>query len=129
MGLDMYAYSCAKNQIDQNVDDPGAIMANSNQANEIAYWRKFNGLHGWMEDLYRSRGGNDTFNCVKLQLFPEDIDELEMALENNALTPREGFFFGIQEIYPGDVELAQKFIAKARECFEDDQVVFYDSWW
>ena len=32
-------------------------------------WRKHPDLHGWMEDLYREKGGTDAeFNCVNLQL-------------------------------------------------------------
>ena len=62
MGLDMYAYTCDADSVgDQQVDikthaeDGGHLLANFDR--EFAYWRKFNHLHGWMEKLYREKGG------------------------------------------------------------------------
>ena len=108
MGLDMYIH-----------DQYG---------NEVAYWRKFNALHGWMESLYREQGGTGTFNCVSLQLTPADLDNLEADL-SEGLTPVEGFFFGEQTVYPEDVEATKEFIANAREAMESGRDVYYDSWW
>lgn len=70
MGLDMYAFALNRDQ----VKNPDALVdlefvSGDVSATQIAYWRKFNALHGWMEDLYRSRDGEDTdFNCAKVRL-------------------------------------------------------------
>lgn len=122
MGLDMYAYAVAKGDV---IDD---FSFEKNEVTEIAYWRKFNAFHGWMEDLYRNIGGTaESFNCVPVLLTAERLDMLESQL--GELKPREGFFFGSQEVYPEDIEDLREFITKARACIADGQAVYYDSWW
>jgi len=121
MGLDMYAYTVNKGEDprDDNV-----------KTTELAYWRKFNALHGWMEDLYRDKGGTKpSFNCVPLKLELEDLNELELVLENGKLEPRTGFFFGAQQVYPEDVASALTFIDEARDAIANGLDVYYDSWW
>lgn len=118
MGLDMYAFTVKQGE---ELGDESRV--------EIAYWRKFNALHGFMEDLYRSQGGTEEFNCVPVQLTPADIDALELAIKKDTLKPRAGFFFGSQDIYPEDIESTVKFIEDARSAFDDGRDVYYDSWW
>ena len=124
MGLDMYAFSVAKNDGNQDF-----VIAEDNERTEIAYWRKFNALHGWMEDLAVRAGFEGEFNCVPVKLSPAIIDELEHDIAVRALKPREGFFFGSQDIYPEDIESTKKFIKDARDAFADGREVYYDSWW
>lgn len=94
----------------------------------LHYWRKHPNLHGWMERLYRAKGGSmDSFNCTTVRLESEDIDTLEQAVKNNALPETAGFFFGVSEPVRTADDLA--FIAKARAAIADGLVVFYDSWW
>jgi hypothetical protein len=73
----MYAYTVPADQIgDQQVDIETETLTDVDQ--DFAYWRKFNHLHGWMENLYRAKNGKDPhFNCVTVRLMPEDIAELE----------------------------------------------------
>lgn len=99
--------------------------------NEFAYWRKFNALHGWMQDLYERKGGTDpAFNCNTVRLMPEDIDELEQAAQNKLLAPVPGFFFGGQdEFSDDDRDDVLAFCAKCRVAFDEGNAVFYDSWW
>ncbi len=123
MGLDMYAFT-----VPQGSGEDFAVPVEVERT-EIAYWRKFNALHGWMEDLFVSRGGEGEFNCVPLQLDPIDIDRLESVIRDGKLEPREGFFFGAQEVFPEDIEATIKFIEDARDAFADGQDVYYDSWW
>lgn len=128
MGLDMYAFSVPKEWADtQQVDyQPDA----DREKTELFYWRKFNALHGWMEDLYRLKGGTrGDFNCTTVRLDLKDLDRLEMDTGSNKLVPRNGFFFGSQDIYPEDLESVAEFVAKAREAITDGKAVFYDSWW
>jgi hypothetical protein len=120
MGLDMYAFTVAK----------GQQLGEGVQTTELAYWRKFNALHGWMEDLYRNKGGDaESFNCIPVHLTENDLDELQRTVSKGLLKPREGFFFGAQQIYPEDVEETLTFIKNAREAIADGKDVYYDSWW
>lgn len=80
-------------------------------------------------DTARGLGFDGEFNCVPVQLSPALIDQLEDDLKHGQLKPREGFFFGSQEIHEEDVESTVAFIEAAREAFEQGKDVYYDSWW
>jgi hypothetical protein len=127
MGLDMYAYVTTADKAGTAATD----VALDDDAIQICYWRKFNALHGWMEDLYRSKKGlRHDFNCTTLRIDIDDLDRLENDVIDNKLTPRSGFFFGdTTAIYPEDIESVAGFINLAREAIQDGKVVFYDSWW
>ncbi len=126
MGLDMYAFI-----VDAEVARGGVVdVALGDTATEICYWRKFNALHGWMEDLYRQKGGSkESFNCTTVRLTANDLDRLEMDTGNNKLVPVNGFFFGVQEIDSEDIESVAGFVKLARQALADGKAVFYDSWW
>lgn len=130
MGLDMYAFALNRDQ----VKNPDALVdlefvSGDVSATQIAYWRKFNALHGWMEDLYRSRDGEDTdFNCAKVRLTAGDLDALEEALGNDALKPRAGFFFGGRKSTPRTSKTpAYSLQRPVKPC--RGELVYYDSWW
>mgnify|MGYP000674080630 CR=1 FL=1 len=54
---------------------------NNFDSEELHYWRKHPNLHGWMEQLYYSKGGNeDSFNCTNLLLTMGDLNKLESAI-------------------------------------------------
>ena len=128
MGLDMYAFTVpAEWAGDTDTDyQPDA----DRKTTELYYWRKFNALHGWMEDLYRLKGGTAlSFNCNTVRLDAKDLDRLEMDTGNNKLVPINGFFFGEQTVYPEQLESVADFIAKAREALDYGRAVYYDSWW
>lgn len=134
MGLDMYAFTADASVIgDQEVDvvfydkEGNPLIART----ELAYWRKFNNLHGWMHDLYNEKGGEDPqFNCNNVRLLPEDLDRLEELAKAKALEPVSGFFFGPEEVMTDeDRDEVLDFISKAREAIAQDKAVFYDSWW
>jgi hypothetical protein len=124
MGLDMYAFSVAKNDGNEQF-----VISEDADRHDLAYWRKFNALHGWMEDLARANGFDGEFNCVPVLLSPDDIDDLENTVNEGHLQPRGGFFFGAQTIEPEDIEATQKFIADARVAFAEGRDVYYNSWW
>lgn len=126
MGLDMYAFAV-------NADSVGSAsvdVALGDGAMQLCYWRKFNALHGWMEDLYRQKGGSkESFNCTTVRLTADDLDRLEMDTGNNKLVPVNGFFFGAQEIDSEDLESVAVFVKTAKQAIADGSAVFYDSWW
>ncbi|MEY9199425.1 hypothetical protein ABIA16_004604 [Sinorhizobium fredii] len=108
MGLDMYACT---------LREPPAVPVDFEveEATALHYWRKHPNLHGWMERLYREKGGNDPrFNCVNLQLTADDLDRLETAIRDRTLPPTEGFFFGVSDGREDNDDLT--FVAKAREA-------------
>jgi hypothetical protein len=126
MGLDMYAFIVDADKVGDKVTD----VALGDDATEICYWRKFNALHGWMENLYRLKYGTKaSFNCTTLRLDARDLDCLEMDTGNNKLVPINGFFFGAQEIGSEDLESIATFVKVARQAIADGKAVFYDSWW
>ena len=123
MGLDQYAYTAAK-----AVEDERSFA----DRREIAYWRKHPNLHGWMEQLWRSRNtdaaADPTFNGVELELTWEDLDLLELDLANNRLPHTTGFFFGDgADDYYQEQDLA--FIKNARTELFMGLRVFYNSSW
>jgi hypothetical protein len=96
----------------------------------FAYWRKFNALHGWMEQEWIERGGEKDFNCVAMRLGPADLDNLEAACESKSLVPTGGFFWGrTDDLTDEDYDEVYAFIMKARKAIEDGYAVYYDSWW
>jgi hypothetical protein len=134
MGLDMYAFTVDAKDAGDNVVDLKRYDENdvheTISSTELYYWRKFNALHAWMENLYRLKGGTaESFNCNTVRLDAKDLDRLEMDTGNNKLVPVNGFFFGEQTLYPEDLESVADFIAKAREALAGGKAVYYDSWW
>ena len=133
MGLDMYACTMRAEFVGDRQTD---VMPTTDEEREqaeltdIAYWRKFNHLHGWMENLYREKGGQENiFNCRTVRLELDDLERLEQALKNDELKHTPGFFFGGEEIYSEDIKATNEFIATARDAIQNGLTVFYDSWW
>jgi hypothetical protein len=121
MGLDMYAFTTA-------ADIPAVDFKRPADAAELFYWRKHPNLHGWMEALYRAKGGTDPeFNINAVRLEPADLDVLEAAVNAEKLPLTAGFFFG--ESQPEDKQDDLDFIAKARAALASGRKVFYTSWW
>lgn len=127
----MFAYR-TKVQLSKSVDFNEEVYPsdenNEERSREIMYWRKHPNLHGWMEELYyEKQGENDSFNCTPVELTSEDLDLLEKDILENRLPHTDGFFFG--ESSPGVNEKDLEFIKLAREAIAEGERVFYDSWW
>lgn len=121
MGLDMYAMTTKRrhrSQVDFNVAEADV---------NIHTWRKHPNLHGWMEQLYRDKGGTQVFNCTTVALTGGDLDNLEAAIRNRQLPATTGFFFG--ESDGSEVEDDLTFVRKAREALNSGLKVYYRSWW
>ena len=125
MGLDMYAFAVSKRDAIGEFE-----MARDCEKEELHYWRKHHDLHGWMEKLYRSKGGDaDSFNCIPVELTVDDLDNLQQALLEDNLPRTSGFFFGDN---PPDLETMREdlmFVQKCRIAIKEGKVVYYDSWW
>ena len=130
MGLDQYAKASA-----YTMEQISAMHKAEQRVEmeEIMYWRKHNRLQGWMEDLWRARGGEGDFNLEYLELDADDIDNLRSAVLNGDLPETRGFFFGTDsyeadwrnELEAQDLE----FCDKANQCFEQGLHVYYFCWW
>lgn len=121
MGLDMYAYTTSRSIPEVDFDRP-------DDAIELFYWRKHPDLHGWMEALYRAKGGtNANFNLSPVSLSAADIDTLEGVVAANRLPHTAGFFFG--ESRPEDKKDDLEFIHRARDALARGKRVLYVAWW
>lgn len=123
MGLDMYAFSTkAKPKTDVDFE-----TTNFNPQ-EVHYWRKHPNLHGWMQELYDSKGGKSKdFNNDCVVLTETDLDELENDIKDGSLPNTSGFFFGNSD--GEEVEDDLEFVRKAREAISEGKTVYYTSWW
>jgi hypothetical protein len=134
MGLDMYAYR-TKVQLSKPVDFADELNAaheaeGESQMQELAYWRKHPNLHGWMEELYRRKGGTaEDFNCVPVELTLDDLFILEADIKYGKLPDTNGFFFGQSDGSEEEKHADLEFVQNARRAIEEGDRVFYDSWW
>ena len=138
MGLDQYAYTAAKaSQRDEwyegaEWNEACRDLVNPNMAKprDLAQWRKHPNLQGWMESLYRNKGGTGTFNGVELELTWEDLDQLQQDITGGSMAQLNttGFFFGnpSDEIYR---EQDLEFIKQAKADLFCGLKVFYNSSW
>ncbi len=136
MGLDQYAYVAAR--AGQNDEWWGQYDTPEDQRTvakprEIAYWRKHPNLQGWMERLWRDKGGqlpsdDPMFNGIELELTWEDLDRLEYDILNSLLPHTKGFFFGDDsDQYYKQQDL--EFVKQARAELFSRLKVFYNSSW
>jgi hypothetical protein len=128
MGLDMYAYAVKNTpklqEIDQNYSECEVLD------NDLHYWRKHHNLHGWMEKLYRKKGGQaESFNCVSVRLHREDLINLQAAILKMKLPQTAGFFFGDNPPNDESNEYDFEFIIKALIEIDKGNAVYYTSWW
>lgn len=134
MGLDMYAYTAPREMVgDAEVDVNDMLFADGSAKEgvntDFKYWRKFNNLHGWMQRLYQSKGGeSDSFNCNTVVLNEQDLERLES--DASSLEPTGGFFFGSENaMSQDDIDEVLSFVTDARAAIAEGMVVIYDSWW
>ena len=136
----MYAYVAAKEGQQREFyesaefDDDAKDFVNKTveQPREIAYWRKHPNLHGWMEQLWKSRNGGNgdsaTFNGIELELTWEDLEVLELDIIAGTLPGTSGFFFG-NDADDHYKEQDLKFVRDARAELFCGLKVFYNISW
>jgi hypothetical protein len=128
MGLDMYAWRVkAEDAIGDFLIEKNE---NGSKVEEFFYWRKHHDLHGWMERLYRNKGGPaESFNCIPVRLTTVDLDALQHDLLNGTLPETTGFFFGNNPPDKESLKNDLQFIQAARDIIAAGDAVYYDSWW
>ena len=134
MGLDQFAYVASKagaqDEYSRGGDwqDGEFVNLNATKPRELAYWRKHANLHGWMQQLWESRGNLGDFNGDELELTWQDLDDLERAVTHAQLPVTRGFFFGDNgDDHYSEQDLA--FIRAARAELFLGLKVFYNSSW
>ncbi len=126
MGLDQFAYK-TKVKPSKSVDFQVEVYKDEVEREEIHYWRKHPNLQGFMEHLYREKGGESEFNCRPVELTQEDIDRLAQSILDGELPETSGFFFGQSFGHEENDDL--EFCKRASEAIKEGYTVFYDSWW
>jgi len=130
MGLDMYAYRVKAEDVIDDFTVREETDGRKEKLEELAYWRKHHDLHGWMERLYRSKGGTkESFNCIPLRLSMADLVCLEHDVLTNRLPETTGSFFGNNPPDEYSREQDMAFIMKAKISIADGAAIYYDSWW
>lgn len=140
MGLDQYAYIASKaGQREEYYSQDGdwdtvtrdwVTKGPVSKPQELAYWRKHPNLQGWMEALYRAKGGTGEFNGDEVELTWEDVDMLEHDIKNGHMSHlgTTGFFFGNpSDSYYKEQDL--KFCIDAKAELFLGRKVFYNSSW
>ena len=115
-----------KNGVVRNDIKPNRICYITEQ---VAYWRKFNALHGWF--VNECGGGID--ECQNINVDEDKLVELletlkkvsdNFTLAKELLPPVQGFFFGgdeIDEYYKEDVNSTIKIIEELLEEHEQSK--------
>lgn len=120
MGLDMYVFITAE-PLPEAVD-----FATPKGTIQLHYWRKHPNMHGWMRELYLSKGGKEPdYPAVRLDLC--DLDLLKEAIESGTLPETSGFFFGQSDGFEAEDDLI--FVRRARQALEAGMSVYYVADW
>ena len=139
MGLDQYAFARKGEPVDTtedytyqdfdgNTHTEQRTSVSYEEEHEVAYWRKHPNLQGWMENLWRMKGGQGEFNCVDVELNAANLDQLEYDVRFNQLPDTVGFFFGENSDYTYR-SADEGFIREARQFLADGYKIVYTSWW
>ena len=130
MGLDMYAFRVKAEDVIDDFNVREETDGRKEKLEELAYLRKHHDLLGWMERLYRAKGGTkESFNCAPVRLSMDDLNRLESDVLNNTLPQTQGFFFGTNPPDEYSQEQDMAFIMKAKIAIANGAAVYYDSWW
>ena len=118
----MWAVRCSA------IKDTGAVVDDF----QLAYWRKHNRLHGWMEKLWINKGSpyhDGVFNQAPLELNNQDLKDLKTAIITNNLPETQGFFFGDDSYEEETKKYDLEFVDEAMKAIKDGYKIVYSSWW
>jgi HPt (histidine-containing phosphotransfer) domain-containing protein len=123
MGLDMYLEK---------------RRANSEEYEEIAYWRKANQIREW----FNSHLENGVANCEYVQVSKEDLEQLledckkvlkDHTLAEDLLPTSSGFFFGSTDYDEEYFEALEDTVKRLEQVLEEtdfeNEDVYYSEWW
>lgn len=125
MGLDMYLKGdqyCSDHSHNGDVKRPmlDEKYDISNYQIEFGYWRKHADLHGYIVKTFAD--GAD--NCQEIELSPDDLDKIIMAIrEDKLVKDHQGFFFGNSTEFGYYQEPEKNF---AISCFEKAKQFIYE---
>lgn len=135
MGLDMFALRVSSDRV-------ADLILQDNSTNNLtdedkqyvdygfAYWRKNHHLHGRMKELWEAKRNEGEFNCDILELNEFDLYDIMEDVENRALEPTEGFFFGTEFPYEqSDYDYDLEFCKRAIRAIGNGDRIFYYAWW
>lgn len=123
MGLDAWIFSLPRD-VDASVD---FTISEDEETLEIGYWRKNHTLHLMLANLYDDRGGMGIFNCDRLVLDSDDLDDLEIFVRGLDYAQDEVGWDSLGEQTSLEYDLA--ILEKARTEINKGHTVYYDSWW
>jgi len=128
MGLDMYLVG-KKTMHDYNgaEQEDGFRVTGNTKELELAYWRKHPNLHGYIVNTF-NEGVDD---CEPIALDFLDLQKILMAVENHALHPTQGFFFGSSDgsEREGDMKVFRKAMDWLKEKDGTVKTVYYVASW
>jgi hypothetical protein len=122
MGLDQWVYFYPGRQPRSKTNFK---IKNEERVEELFYWRKHYKLDEYMFNEYEGWGGKKEFNCQKVWLGIDSINNLKEEILNNKL-------------FDDDLELEEnerqkeedlKFCELAFEKIEQKFVIYYTNWW
>lgn len=97
MGLDQYIFRVKSTEIPDSTIVDFEINSYTEQL-EVAYWRKFPDLQGWMQKEYITAGGvNIDFNTCNIVVTLDLLKKLQHDIRTDKLEPTFGFFFGCMD--------------------------------
>jgi|TARA_A100001518_G_C1209296_1_gene51879 hypothetical protein len=121
--------------------DQYGLKRKDGKAEEIAYFRKNNALHGWMEALWVSKGrpfpGTEEcgttetlFNCIPLELSEDDLIKLGQDAKEYNLPETQGFFFGSDSSQnQHHMDNVLEFVDVGLKAIQEGYEIAYNSWW
>ena len=133
MGLDMYLFRGKK------PDTNKKLIAEYDDLEEVAYWRKANAIHNWfalnidgVDNCEYSRASKE--QLIELKTICETIMKNKDPEENERLLPTSaGFFFGSQEYdewyYNGIETTIDKLTSIIEYTDWENQEIYYHPWW
>jgi hypothetical protein len=132
MGLDAFITAYDNAEFDSKGRMLNPQCMDSENEEQLGYFRKVNWLHNYMQHLYAGRTGIDDpreFNCVHVVLDYDTLCDLQADIYNSNIVGVQGFFFGDTQVYPEQKLQVLEVIAKAIFALSQGKTVTYGSWW